>query len=40
MAGANARCARLLYIGDWDFEWQLRYTFKRSVFLPTGTRIA
>lgn len=30
---------RLLYIDDWDFDWQLRYTFKRPVFLPAGTRI-
>ncbi|HSF06532.1 MAG TPA: ascorbate-dependent monooxygenase [Methylomirabilota bacterium] len=27
----------LLYIDDWDFEWQLRYTFKKPVPLPGGT---
>lgn len=30
---------RLLHIPDWDFDWQLRYTFKRPVFLPHGTRV-
>jgi mono/diheme cytochrome c family protein len=29
----------LLYIDDWDFEWQLRYTFKNPVALPGGTVI-
>jgi hypothetical protein len=26
----------LLSIDDWDFEWQLRYTFKKPVPLPGG----
>jgi hypothetical protein len=29
----------LLSIGDWDFSWQERYTFKDFVFLPRGTRL-
>ena len=26
-------------IDDWDFEWQIRYVYKRPVPLPAGTRI-
>ena len=29
----------MLKIDDWDFEWQIRYTYKQPVPLPTGTRI-
>lgn len=29
----------LLYIDDWDFNWQLRYTYKTPVRLPRGTEI-
>ncbi len=29
----------LLKIDDWDFEWQIRYTYKRPVPLPEGTLI-
>jgi len=29
----------LLRIDDWDFEWQLLYSFKRPVSLPSGTVI-
>ena len=29
----------LIYIDDWDFDWQLRYTFKRPVPLPGSTQI-
>jgi mono/diheme cytochrome c family protein len=29
----------LLKIEDWDFEWQLRYTFKEPIRLPSGSRI-
>ena len=29
----------LLRIDDWDFEWQIRYAYKRPVPLPAGTRI-
>ena len=29
----------LLRIDDWDFEWQIRYNYKRLVSLPAGTRI-
>jgi hypothetical protein len=29
----------MLRIDDWDFEWQLRYSYKRPVPLPAGTRI-
>ena len=29
----------LLWIQDWDFGWQDRYTYKEPVVLPKGTRI-
>jgi hypothetical protein len=29
----------LLRIDNWDFEWQIRYNYKRPVPLPEGTRI-
>ena len=29
----------MLKIDDWDFEWQIRYSYKQPVPLPTGTRI-
>jgi hypothetical protein len=29
----------LLWIKDWDFNWQDRYTYKDAVPLPKGTRI-
>jgi hypothetical protein len=29
----------LLWIQDWDFNWQDTYTFKEPVILPKGTRI-
>jgi hypothetical protein len=29
----------LLWIEDWDFSWQERYSFKDFVPLPTGTRL-
>src|SRR4051812_36660836 len=29
----------LLWIQDWDFNWQDRYTYKTPVLLPKGTRI-
>lgn len=29
----------LLRIDDWDFDWQLRYTYARPVPLPAGTQI-
>jgi len=29
----------LLWIQDWDFNWQDRYTYKTPVALPKGTRI-
>jgi mono/diheme cytochrome c family protein len=29
----------MLKIDDWDFEWQIRYSYKRSVPLPAGTRL-
>ena len=29
----------LLRIDDWDFEWQIRYNYKRPVPLPAGTRV-
>jgi mono/diheme cytochrome c family protein len=29
----------LLWIQDWDFNWQDRYDYKEPVFLPKGTRI-
>jgi hypothetical protein len=29
----------ILWIADWDFNWQDRYTYKSPVMLPKGTRI-
>jgi hypothetical protein len=29
----------LLWIKDWDFNWQDRYTYREPVVLPKGTRI-
>jgi mono/diheme cytochrome c family protein len=29
----------MLWIKDWDFNWQDRYDYKQPVFLPKGTRI-
>jgi hypothetical protein len=29
----------LLWIPDWDFAWQDRYTYKSPVLLPKGTRV-
>ncbi|MBV9396943.1 MAG: PD40 domain-containing protein [Bryobacterales bacterium] len=29
----------LLWIKDWDFNWQEQYNYKQPVFLPKGTRI-
>jgi hypothetical protein len=29
----------LIYIDDWDFNWQGNYTFAQPVPLPGGTRI-
>ena len=29
----------LLWITDWDFNWQDRYTYKEPILLPKGTRI-
>jgi hypothetical protein len=33
----DGRMEPLLRIDDWDFEWQLLYSFKRPVPLPAGT---
>ncbi len=33
----NGRVEPLLYIDDWDLNWQDRYTFKQPVDLPAGT---
>lgn len=29
----------MLWIQDWDFNWQDRYTYKEPILLPKGTRI-
>jgi hypothetical protein len=29
----------ILWIPDWDFNWQDRYTYKSPVLLPKGTKI-
>ena len=35
----DGRVEPLLWIQDWDFNWQDRYDYKQPVFLPQGTRI-
>ena len=35
----DGRMEPLLRIDDWDFNWQLRYPYKRPVRLPAGTLI-
>ena len=30
---------RMLWIKDWDFNWQGRYQFRSPLFLPRGTRL-
>jgi mono/diheme cytochrome c family protein len=35
----DASTKPLLWIQDWDFNWQDRYDYKEPVFLPKGTRI-
>jgi mono/diheme cytochrome c family protein len=30
---------QMLKIDDWDFDWQIRYTYKQPVPLPEGTRL-
>jgi hypothetical protein len=35
----NGTVQPLLWIKDWDFNWQDRYTYKDPVSLPKGTRI-
>jgi len=29
----------MLKIDDWDFDWQIRYSYRRPVLLPAGTRL-
>lgn len=29
----------LIYIADWDFNWQMQYEFKKPIVLPAGTKI-
>jgi hypothetical protein len=35
----NGSIVPLLWIQDWDFNWQDRYTYKAPVTLPKGTKI-
>ena len=35
----NGTVRPLLWIQDWDFNWQDRYDYKEPVLLPKGTRI-
>jgi mono/diheme cytochrome c family protein len=35
----NGTVQPLLWIKDWDFNWQGQYRFKDSVVLPAGTRV-
>lgn len=35
----NGQSRRLLFIPDWNFNWQGDYMFKEPVFLPASTRI-
>ena len=36
---ADGTVRPLIYIDDWDFNWQGTYTFTKPVPLPGGTRI-
>lgn len=35
----DGRVLRLLYINDWDFNWQDRYYYQKPLLLPAGTRV-
>jgi hypothetical protein len=35
----NGTVQPLVWIKDWDFNWQGQYTFMKPIFLPRGTRI-
>ncbi len=35
----NKKDVPLLWIPDWDFDWQEQYVYEKPVFLPKGTRI-
>jgi hypothetical protein len=35
----DGRVEPLIYIDDWDFNWQMSYTFKEPIRLPAGTQI-
>jgi hypothetical protein len=35
----NGKKAPLLFIKEWDFNWQSEYRYRKPVFLPKGTRI-
>ena len=35
----NKKDVPLLWIPDWDFNWQEQYRFEKPIFLPKGTRI-
>jgi hypothetical protein len=30
----------LIWINDWDFDWQGQYAYKEPIHLPKGTRVA
>ncbi len=35
----NNKDVPLLWIPDWDFDWQEQYRYQKPIFLPKGTRI-
>jgi hypothetical protein len=35
----NGKRVWLLWIKDWDFDWQDRYWYRRPIALPAGTRV-
>ncbi|PYV16717.1 MAG: hypothetical protein DMG21_10750, partial [Acidobacteria bacterium] len=35
----NGGSLPLIYINEWDFDWQQQYWYKLPIFLPQGTRV-
>lgn len=35
----DGKTVPLIYINDWDFNWQMQYEFKKPIVLPPGTKV-